>query len=134
MPCARREKYRKRRDKPAVLGAVIQLGRCFDLLNETLTGMLAESYQVLAQYFARNEQPLPKNRGVGLKQRELDRLVINTCLDDLKVRGVEYDTVRGAFLEGDPVYPGAGFSRESHIQIAVRKPACILGVFRPLFS
>src|SRR6266404_7692711 len=39
-----REKYRKPRDKPAVLGAVLQLGRCFDLLNESLTDRLAESY------------------------------------------------------------------------------------------
>jgi hypothetical protein len=45
--------------------------------------------------------------------------------------GEAYDTVRGAFLEGDPIYPGAGFSREAHIQIAVRNRACILGVFRP---
>ena len=45
--------------------------------------------------------------------------------------GTGYDTVRGAFLEGKPAYPGAGFSREGHIQIAVRNSACILGVFRP---
>ncbi len=94
--------------------------------------MLAESYQALVQFFARKGEPLPQNRGVGLKRRDLDRLVINNRLDELKEGGLEYDTVRGAFLEGDPVYPGAGFARESHIQVAVRNPACILGVFRPL--
>src|SRR5437870_11433255 len=57
-----REKYRKRRDKPAVLGAVLQLGRCFDLLNEALTVLLAESYQALRQAFNRKGKPLPKNR------------------------------------------------------------------------
>jgi hypothetical protein len=68
-----------------------------------------------------------------LKRRDLDRLVINNHLDELNEGGVEYDTVRGAFLKGEPVYPGAGFTRESHIQVAVRNPACILGVFRPMF-
>ncbi|HZU36516.1 MAG TPA: hypothetical protein VFA18_11435 [Gemmataceae bacterium] len=58
-------------------------------------------------------------------------MVVNTCIDELRRRGAEYDTVRAAFLEGEPVYPGAGFSRENHIQIAVRNSACILGVFRP---
>src|ERR1700722_7762900 len=127
-----REKYRKRRDKPAVVGALLQLGRCFDLLNEAVTTLLAESYEALAQSFIRKGQTLPKNRGAGWKRRDLDRLVINFRLDELKNRGVVYDTVRGAFLEGEPVYPGAGFSRESHIQIAIRNPANILGAFRPL--
>ena len=56
---------------------------------------------------------------------------INHCLAELHEQGVEYDTVRGALLEGIPAYPDAGFSRESHLQIAVRNSACILGVFRP---
>ena len=115
----------------AVVGAVIQLGRCFDLLNEAITQLLGQSYKELVQTYAAGGLPLPENRGPGLKRRELDCLVINDCLDRLQARGVQYDTVRGAFLEGESAYPGAGFSREAHIQIAVRNPACILGVFLP---
>src|SRR5208337_607774 len=99
---------------------IIQLGRCFDLLNESITAVLAESYQALARTLASKRRPLPRNRGKDLKRRELDCLVINDCLARLHRRRIEYDTVRGAFLEGDLVYPGAGFSREAHIQIAVR--------------
>jgi hypothetical protein len=116
---------------PAVVGAVIQLGRCFDLLNEAITQILAQSYQELVQSYADSGASLPQNRGPGLKMRNLDCLVINTCLALLESQGTQYDTVRGAFLEGDPIYPGAGFSREGHLQIAVRNPSCILGVFRP---
>lgn len=126
-----RERYRTRRQRPAVLGAYIQLGRCFDLLNETTTSLLGESYERLIQAFADEGRSLPQNRGREGKLRELDCLVINTCIDELQGGGTEYDTVRGAFLEGALVYPDAGFSRESHIQIAVRNSACILGVFRP---
>lgn len=129
-----RERYGGKRQRPAVLGAYIQLGRCFDLLNEAFTSELRLTYDDLARDSAEEGVELPKNRGRDWKLRQLDRLVINSCIERFHEDGAEYDTVRGAFLEGEPVYPGAGFSRESHIQIAVRNPACILGVFSPNLS
>ena len=39
--------------------------------------------------------------------------------------------MRGVFVEGEPAYPGARIHSRSHIQIAVRDPACILGYFLP---
>lgn len=116
-----REKFAPGGAAPAVLGAVIQLGRCFDLLNEAITAILAKSYRELEQAYQEASLPLPKNRGRDWKRRELDCLVLNDCLKRLKATVPEYDTVRGAFLEGDPVYPGAGFSQEAHLQIAVRQ-------------
>jgi hypothetical protein len=129
-----REKYTRQGDSPAILGAVIQLGRCFDLLNEAIAGILSQSFQELSASYQQAGLPLPQNGGRDWKRRELDCLVINDCLARVKMRAVEYDTVRGAFLEGEPAYPGAGFSREAHVQIAVRNPACILGAFRPNWS
>jgi hypothetical protein len=126
-----RERFTSKRQRPAVIGAYIQLGRCFDLLNETFTSLLGETYERLARTSAEEGGELPKNRGREWKFRQLDRLVINDCIDALHETGIHYDTVRGAFLEGEPVYPTAGFSRASHIQIAVRNSACILGVFLP---
>src|SRR6478672_8052167 len=46
-----RDRYSGRRQKPAVLGAYIQLGRCFDLLNEAITALLVESYEKLHRTF-----------------------------------------------------------------------------------
>ncbi|MGE0536210.1 MAG: hypothetical protein AB7O68_14615 [Pirellulales bacterium] len=117
--------------RPDVVGAVIQLGRCFDLLNEEITGLLPGTYNLLEASFQDAGQPLPENRGAAGKLRNLDCLVINDCLNRLRGKGIEYDTVRGAFLEGDAAYPNAGFARETHIQIAVLNPDCILGIFRP---
>jgi hypothetical protein len=125
-----KERFR-RRQKPAVLGAYIQLGRCFDLLDEAITKLLGETYERSVATYAEAARPLPENRGHQAKRRELDCFVINKCLSDLHEEGIVYDTVRGAFLEGSPVYPNAGFARESHLQVAVRNSACILGVFRP---
>lgn len=42
-----------------------------------------------------------------------------------------FDTVRGMFTEGHPLYDGSGFHEQSHVQIAVRNPALIKGVFLP---
>lgn len=41
-----------------------------------------------------------------------------------------FDTVKGVFVEGEQAYPGSGFSDKTHIQIAVRNPKMIKGVFR----
>ncbi len=43
-----------------------------------------------------------------------------------------FDTVRGMFTEGEPLYEGAGFHARNHIQICVRNPRCIKGYFRVL--
>lgn len=115
----------------AVLGAVIQLGACFDLLDEKMTALLAASYDELKKGLAIAKQPIPINRGKEKKLRELDCAVINYCLDRMLSPSVPFDTVRGAFLEGPPVFPGTTISAETHIQIAVRNVDCILGVFRP---
>jgi len=65
------------------------------------------------------------------KLRLLDCAVINNCLDDLAEKGLTFDTIRGAFLEGNPIFEGTTISAETHIQVAVRNRSCILGVFRP---
>lgn len=124
------EKY-GRRGRPAVIGALLQLGECFDLLDESVTRVLAENYKELAEMFGQQGRVLPSNRGRDSKMRNLDCLAVNDCLRRLASRGQVYDTVRAAFWEGEPIYPRAGFARESHIQVVVRNPACILGVFRP---
>ena len=49
----------------------------------------------------------------------------------MRRRGKVFDTVRGVFQEGVATFEGSGIRLESHIQIAVRSPAVILGVFRP---
>ncbi len=125
------EKFLPRNENPAVVGAVIQLGQCFDLLDESFTSELSESYVELAASYGAVGKRLPTNGGPSGKRRNLDCLVINDCLERCKRAGFEYDTVRAAFIEGELAYPAAGFYRETHIQIAVRNPACILGVFHP---
>jgi hypothetical protein len=118
-------------EKPAVVGAIIQLGTCFDLLDEANAVILGKSYPAFVANFRNRGKPLPVNRGKDHKSRELDCAAINECLDRFEGENIHFDTVRAAFLEGEPVFPGTTISAESHIQIAVRNVDCILGVFRP---
>jgi len=42
-----------------------------------------------------------------------------------------FDSTRGAFIEGDPIYEGAGIYEKTHIQICIRNLNCIKGFFLP---
>lgn len=114
--------------KGGVVGAIIRLGECLDLTDVTYSELLADAYIGLRTRQRRWRKGLPENRG---KRHDLDCAVINYLTKQAAESGRRFQTVRAAFLEGEPVFPGSAILRETHIQIAVRDPSCILGVFRP---
>ena len=114
--------------KGGVVGAIIQLGTCLNLTDVGHTGFLANMYERFVAQQRKRHKAIPRNRG---KFRDLDCAVINYAADKAQRLGQPIQTVRGAFLEGEPVFPGSGILRQTHIQIAVRDPACIMGLFRP---
>jgi hypothetical protein len=115
--------------KGGVVGAIIRLGTCLDLTDVSHTAILAEAYEGYIARQRRHHKAIPQNRG---KLRNLDCAVINYAVSELQDKaGQVIQTVRGAFLEGDPIFPGSGILRETHVQIAVRDVSCIVGVFRP---
>lgn len=124
-------------NSPAVVGAIIDLGYCLDLLDAQFFRVVRNAYDGVVELVKRVGSPMPRNRSLGSEPakilRELDCKVINTIHD---MRATEslgpFDTVRAAFFEGRPLYKGAGFHDRNHIQICVRNPACIKGYFRPL--
>ncbi|MEC9346449.1 MAG: hypothetical protein VYB54_09485 [Pseudomonadota bacterium] len=114
--------------KPAVVGAVIDPGLCFDLTTVRATRMLAEAHARLVPTFAAIGIDPPQNRG-GLHR--LDCAVIN-MFHQLRadIGDPPVDTVRGIFPEGGAAFDGSGLSRLTHTQICVRNPDAIIGVFR----
>lgn len=73
---------------------------------------------------------LATNSG-DLLRRNLDCAVIRTLHGvRASIGALPLDTLRGAFVEGDPLYEGAGFYAKTHIQLCVRNLDCIKGVFR----
>ena len=42
-----------------------------------------------------------------------------------ETKGINYQTVRGVFLEGKPAFAGSKIMLKSHIQIAVKDYSCV---------
>ena len=122
---------------PAVLGAIINLGRCFDLLDVANTHLLSEMYPPFERFMEKNGKVLPRNISPengdphDLVLRYLDCAMVNWALSMLELEGVTFDTVRCVFTEGGPAFRGSKIQHQSHIQIAVRNPASIVGYFLP---
>lgn len=120
---------------PAVIGAIIDLGYCLDLLDYKNLGLLRMSYEMLEITFKTSLSQIPQNKGttIDLLQRELDCAVIEWTHEWHERTGQEqFDSVRGVFWEGNPLYPTAGFREKDHIQICIRNIDCIKGYFLPL--
>ena len=120
--------------KPTVLGAVINLGFCLDLLDYANLQLLKTIYKALR--ISSGNSDFPENKTLGrlrdLLLRELDCAVIE-YLHILREEQHQppFDSVRGVFNEGDELYPNAGFREKDHIQICIRNPNCIKGFFLP---
>lgn len=112
----------------ATVGVIVQLGNCFDLMDTRYTNDLQEGARMFHEHLAEIGAKPPENRGGA---RRLDCAVVNWWLTRLAVDGDEFQTVRRGFDEGPPIHPGMAITLESHVQIAVRDDACILGVFAP---
>ena len=123
--------------EPAVVGAIIQLGNCFDLLDVKFTQMLSEAADTLIQTLTLQGISLPANQSAGLQdydwlRRERDCFVLNNVIPVLERReATAFHSVRSVFQEGSPAFDGAGIKLKSHIQIAVRDPRAIIGYFQP---
>lgn len=116
--------------RPAVVGAVIDLGLCLDMMTKSAIDQIRDAHEGLTTLFNEAKRALPENKSGGLL-RKLDCAVI-TLLHDIREENgsAPIETVRGVFIEGAPIYPHAGFYEKTHIQICVRDPACIKGVCR----
>lgn len=137
---------RQRSMQPYVVGAVIDLGHCLDLTTRDDIELLRDAYQGLVRSREAEGRALPRNQDSGGDPnrdkllRNLDCAVIRYLHDSIEEQIAQgpadselqrFDTVRGLFREGAPVYPGSGFFERTHTQIAVRSLDCIKGIFVP---
>lgn len=123
---------------PAVIGAVIDLGYCFDLLNSTNILTLKSYYYSFLNDFKKLGLSIPENvdhpkiKSKDKILRKLDCAVIEYMHEKIREKSeTPFDSIRAAFIEGDPIYPNAGFNEKNHIQICIINPNCIKGVFLP---
>ncbi|PEQ11107.1 hypothetical protein B2G71_18895 [Novosphingobium sp. PC22D] len=132
--------------KPTVIGAVIDLRHCLDLVSREDVELLRAAHRSFLRVQKKAGLPIPKNSSPrGSKNRDrvlryldcavfrhLHRIIDTLASDEPTIQ--PFDTVRGMFVEGGRAYPGSGLHSKSHVQIAVRNPDCIKGIFYPLNS
>ena len=134
--------HRRRFDHPSVVGAVVELGNCLDLATQSGIDAVMLAYNELVSSSEEDGLPIPKNVDPGNESggdkilRRLDCAVMNYLYELAGAaqasdpKSQPYTTVRALFPEGSELYPGAGFRDKTHIQLCVREPEQILGVFR----
>ncbi|NLE00943.1 MAG: hypothetical protein GX640_13840, partial [Fibrobacter sp.] len=127
---------KKKIKEPFVIGAVIDLRRCLNLLQIDALLELKTAYNFFRdRHTDAGYDTFPENKPINGEEkliRHLDCAVIEMVHVLKKALKKEpYDTIRGVFFEGKDLYEGAGFREKNHIQICVRNRNCIKGYFLP---
>lgn len=136
------ERYNKKHPdepakKPAVIGAVISLGNCLNLTDYKSSDILKTGYEILKYELQLNGKEMPANKNIkgntDLLYRDLDCAVIQRIHQlNKEMKRRDFDSVRGIFLEGKPVYKDSGIMEKNHVQLCIVNPNCIKGYFSPL--
>lgn len=134
---------------PSVVGVLYQLEYCLDFTDSEFIDLLPVYYGLMKDDLSAVDKTLPTNKDLSsdrykdLVLRELDCAVIEylhqkideAYRNDIKEKGFSelryFDTARGMFTEGGPVFDGAGVQSKNHIQVCVRNLNCIKGFFVP---
>lgn len=120
---------------PFVIGAVIDLGHCLNLLDSAALAEVKDAHRIFRESVEEAGYSMPENQVVKSGQdslrRNLDCAVISV-LHQIRESNDSpaYDSVRGVFWEGKELYPGTTLKEKNHIQVCVRNPNCIKGYFR----
>jgi hypothetical protein len=120
---------------PFVIGAVIEPRRCLDLSVRENVPLVKAAHDSLTALYKKSGDKMPENKKAPKDPRDdkvmrfLDCAVLNHLIDN---SDAPFDTVRGLFVEGGRVYPGAEIYNKTHAEIAVRNTACIRGLFIPI--
>ncbi|WP_019700276.1 hypothetical protein [Paracidovorax oryzae] len=134
---------------PAVVGAVLDIDRWFDLTTQAGIGDFTKAAKAIGKASAERGTTSPENKPAfpgdqDLLHRGFDRAACEmvhrfraaahdealVAQDTLAiVASAPYQASRGAFEQGGAVSEGSSICTDTHIQIAVRDLACIKGWF-----
>jgi hypothetical protein len=123
------QKFSGKIKTPFVIGAIIELGNCLNLIEPNSINIVKEAYTKLQAVIHESGEKMPLNKDAN---RQLDCAVIKYVHESNKKIGVPaYDTIRSPFQEGGPIYDGANFTDRLHIEICVLNKDLIKGYFLP---
>lgn len=125
---------------PAIVFANIDLTHCLDLTTALAKHMLRGAHRDLSAHWEahpserREQKPLEifanriragyRGDWKGFGTNSLDYAVVERAIElaALQKNIVNFDTVRGVFIEEGPLYPNSWFFEGAHVAIAVRSP------------
>jgi hypothetical protein len=119
-------------DDAAVVGSLVRLRRCFDLLDPSNTALLREAHDDLAAALKQAGQKLPANANT---HKYLDCAVFNWLYRLLAEAKQPVDSCRAVFVplkqgKGMPrLWTRSGIFEGAHVQLCVREPSNILAVW-----
>ncbi len=119
----------KKHKTPAVIGAIIRLGNCFDLLDPVNVSTLKEFHASAVEKWVATGIPIPKN---GRHHRDLDCAIFNLFYQEAAAAGKPIDTARAVYVptaSAKRVWKGSWIYEEAHLQICVRNPKHVLAVW-----
>lgn len=120
---------------PYVIGAIIELGNCLNLLDHSGLMEMRTAHQMLTASAAAEGKQLPANKYKDQSGAYLMRALDCAVLEYLHQIRMDadlpaYDSVVGALWEGNALYDHAGVTDKNHMQVCVRNKECIKGYFR----
>ncbi len=119
-------------ESAAVVGSLVRLGRCLDLLDPSNTGLLSNAHKELRDELIKSGASIPRNANAS---KLLDCAVFNYLYEKLSMNDIRFDSARAVFV---PLKQGRGLPRlwersgvfdSAHIQLSVREPNNILAVW-----
>ncbi len=115
---------------PAVVGAMIRLGNCFDLLDAKNVVALQKSGAAMIESMKRARVEIPKNEH---SFKHLDCSAFNFFYQQNEDDGEpRIDTARGAYVPTETnkrIWSDSWICKDTHIQICVRTQSNILAVW-----
>jgi hypothetical protein len=116
-------------EQPAVLGAVIRLGNCFDLCDPGNVVLLRAFKDDMVAGLRDAGQPVPENHR---KHMKLDCASFDYVYTQARLAGGAIDSFRAVYVPTDKrkrIWAGSWIYEETHVQICVRTAGNILGVW-----
>jgi hypothetical protein len=113
----------------AVLGAMIRLGNCLDLLEPANALRVKALHDRLKKESEAAGTKLPRNFNA---KKKLDCAVFEYAAAILELDGEPLDTIRGVYVPTSGkqrLWDRSWLYHEAHIQLCVRNPAAILGAW-----
>ncbi len=116
----------------AVVGALVRLGRCFDLLDPSNAALLKQAHAGLSAVMSAAGKRMPENAN---NHKYLDCAVFNRLYAKLARAGLAPDSCRAVFVplqvrKGLPrLWIRSGVFEGAHIQLCVREPKNIMAVW-----